>query len=192
MRLTSLPCVVLMVFVEIWPARADALTPAPMATAPFDLKGLAGTWFEIAHIPCVLERGHVASKNTYEILKDGHLRVCHSYQEGFHQQEKMICAPIRVDAKGDPRDLHIWLYHLLPIHQYVTELAPDKSWLLITTPGHDLAWILARSPKMERGQYQSLVTKLRDEYGVYTDKLQRVPQFAEQENQLGFEAPLIP
>ena len=192
MRPTTFPYALLMALIEIWLASAQASVAAPLATTQFKLDSLVGTWFEIAHIPNAIEHGHVASKNTYERLKNGRLRVCYSYREGFHQDEQMTCAPIHFHANGDHRDWHVWIFHIFPIHQRIMEIAPDNSWLLITMPGHDLAWIMARSAKMDRAQYHSLVIKLRDEYGIYTDKLQRIAQVPEQENQLGFEAAKIP
>lgn len=192
MRLTTFLCALLIGLIEIWPASAQPSVSPPLATAPFKLESIIGPWFEIAHIPNALEHGHVESKNTYEMLKNGHFRVCYSYREGFRQHEQKMCAPIHVTANGDHRDWRVWIFHMFPIHQRIMELAPDNSWLLITTPGHDLAWIMARSAKMSQAQYQSLVMKLRNDYGVYTDKLQRIAQSPEQEKQLGFETAQVP
>lgn len=47
-------------------------------------------------------------------------------------------------------------------------------------PGREMAWIFARKPDMDKDLYKELATRLRDQYGVNTDKLKRVPQHPEQ------------
>jgi apolipoprotein D and lipocalin family protein len=71
----------------------------------------------------------------------------------------------------------------------VLEVAPDYSWALVGYPGREMAWIFARKPEMENALYKRLAERLRDEYGVNTDKLKRVPQQRGQVDRLGYEVP---
>jgi ECF transporter S component (folate family) len=64
-------------------------------------------------------------------------------------------------------------------------------WAMLGYPGREMAWIFARQPDMDKELYKELATRLRDEYGVNTDKLKRVPQHPEQVDRLGFEVPNV-
>ena len=193
MRLTVHSFALILVLAAMGLTSATAETGSKVtAHQPIDLHSIAGTWFVIAHIPNLLERGHVASKQIYTSAQNGKMTVCYAYREGFLLPEKEICAHAHFLKNSDNRDWYAWFYHVVPIHQQILELEPNAGWLLLACPGHDLTWILARSPDMSRAQYQALVVKLRDEYGIYTDKLQRIAQYQNQENQLGFEIPKVP
>ncbi|NEL41661.1 MAG: lipocalin family protein, partial [Xanthomonas perforans] len=113
--------------------------------------------------------------------------VRYLYREGFGEPEKEVNARASVDAESGNRDWRVWFYKVIPAKQRILEIAPDGSWMLISYPGRDLAWIFARKPDMSRDQYRKLVDKMRDDYSIYTDKLKRVPQLREQVDRLGFE-----
>ncbi len=154
-----------------------------------DLNRLDGTWYVIARTPNPMERGHVASRDEYTLLDDQKMAVRYYYREGFDEPEKEKTARASIDPDSGNRDWRVWFYKVIPTKQRILEVAPDYSWLLISYPGRDLAWIFARKPDMSRNQYRELVGKMRDDYGIYTDKLKRVPQSPKQLNQLGFEVP---
>ena len=48
-----------------------------------------------------------------------------------------------------------------------------------------------RVPMLTQDEEQELAERLRDEYGVNTDKLKRVPQRPEQVGKLGYEVPNV-
>ncbi|HBK47040.1 MAG TPA: hypothetical protein DDZ67_11520 [Xanthomonadaceae bacterium] len=163
---------------------------APRAERPaLDLSRVMGTWHVIARIPNPVERGHVASRDEYTLTDDHKVRVRYVYREGFGEPEQETSARASVDKDSGNYDWRVWFYKIIPTRQRILEVAPDYSWMLISYPGRDLAWIFARSPDMDNDQYRKLVAKLRDDYGVYTDKLKRVPQRPEQVDRLGFEVP---
>jgi apolipoprotein D and lipocalin family protein len=161
----------------------------PTTERPIDLSKIMGTWYVIARMPNPVERGHVASRDEYTLVEDGKVAVRYRYREGFEEPEKEVNARASVDADSGNRDWRVWFYKVIPAKQRILEIAPDGSWMLISYPGRDLAWIFARKPDMSRDQYRTLVNKMRDDYAIYTDKLKRVPQLPEQVGRLGFEVP---
>ncbi|MEG8133169.1 lipocalin family protein [Xanthomonas hortorum] len=154
-----------------------------------DLSKIMGTWYVIARMPNPVERGHVTSRDEYTLVEDGKVAVRYLYRDGFGEPEKEVSARASVDAESGNRDWRVWFYKVIPAKQRILEIAPDGSWMLISYPGRDLAWIFARKPDMSRDQYRKLVDKMRDDYSLYTDKLKRVPQLREQVDRLGFEVP---
>ncbi|MEQ4574125.1 MAG: lipocalin family protein [Gammaproteobacteria bacterium] len=189
MRLTARIALALL-FAVIAPPQAQAQeTPSSSEQAPLDLQKLMGTWYVIARTPNPLERGHVASRDEYTLREDGKVGIRYVYREGFGEPEKETRARASVAEDSGNRDWRVWFYRIVPTRQRILEVAPDYSWMLLSWPGRDLAWVFARSPDMGTEQYRQLVAKLRDEYGIYTDKLQRVPQRPDQIDKLGFAAP---
>ncbi|KRG46806.1 hypothetical protein ARC20_04500 [Stenotrophomonas panacihumi] len=171
-------------------AAPAAARETPSTERPaLELPRLAGTWYVIARIPNPVERGHVASRDEYTLRDNNSLGIRYVYREGFNEPEQEKTARASVDEDSGNYDWRVWFYKIIPTRQRILEVAPDYSWMLISWPGRDLAWIFARSPDMDNEQYRTLVAKLRDDYGVYTDKLKRVPQKREQVDKLGFEVP---
>lgn len=172
-------------------ACGSAPMPSQPPTEPLDLPRMMGAWHVIAHVPYFAERGHVASREEYTLRPDGKIGVHYVYQEGFGEPVKDLNSKATVKDGTGNRRWTVWFFGVLPAKQYITELAPDASWALVTYPGRDLAWIFARTADIPDRQYAELVEKMRG-HGVDTTKLVRVPQLAEQVGKPGFAAPKKP
>ena len=193
-------CAVLLTSVLVAPGcatfRSEAPEPAVAGEAsaqgaPIDLKRFMGTWYVIGRVPNVIERGHVASVNEYSLRDSQKVAITYSYREGFGEPLEQLTARASVDEDSGNHNWRTWFYRVVPTHSRVLEVAPDYSWALVGYPGREMAWIFSRTADMENTQYRELAARLRDEYGVNTDKLKRVPQHAEQVDRLGFEVPNV-
>ena len=161
----------------------------PVANAPpLSLPSVMGTWHVIAHVPYFTERGHVWAHDDYALRPDGKIAVHYTYRTGFHAPVRTLDVVASVIPDTGNRDWRLRFYHLMPATQQILELAPDGSWMLLSTPKRDLAWIFARKQTMSDATYQGLLGKL-EGYGVNPDKLWRIPQTPEQVGGLGFERP---
>jgi apolipoprotein D and lipocalin family protein len=165
-----------------------ASTPQAGNAPPLALQPLMGTWHVIAHIPYFTERGHVWAHDDYALLPDGRIAVHYTYRTGFHAPVKTLDATAKVIPGSGNRDWRMRFFRVVPATQRILEVAPDGSWMLLASPGHDLAWIFARKPVMDDATYQTLLGKLA-RYGINRDKLWRIAQTPEQVGQLGFERP---
>lgn len=193
-------CAVLLTSVLVAPGCATFRSGAPEPTvaaeasaqgAPIDLKRFMGTWYVIGRVPNVIERGHVASVNEYTLRDSQKVAITYSYREGFGEPLEQLTARASVDQDSGNHNWRTWFYRVVPTHSRVLEVAPDYSWALVGYPGREMAWIFSRTADMETTQYRELAARLRDEYGVNTDKLKRVPQHPEQVDRLGFEVPNV-
>lgn len=167
---------------------ASAAEQGPLG-ASIDLQRFMGTWYVIGRVPNFIERGHVASVNEYTLREPQKIGITYRYRDGFGEPVQEIQARASVDADSGNHDWRTWFYRVVPTHSRVLEVAPDYSWALVGYPGREMAWIFAREPDMDRELYRELATRLRDDYGVNTDKLKRVPQRRDQVDKLGFEVP---
>lgn len=171
------------------PTPPSAETISESAGAALDLQRFMGRWHVIGRVPNVLERGHVASINEYTLQEEGKVAITYRYREGFSAPEEALSLRARVDEESGNRRWRTWFYRVIPTRTRILEVAPDYSWALIGYPGREMAWIFARKPDMETALYRELAGRLRNEYGVNTDKLKRVLQHPEQVGKLGFEVP---
>jgi apolipoprotein D and lipocalin family protein len=161
----------------------------PIGNAPpVSLPSVMGTWHVIAHVPYFTERGHVWAHDDYALRPDGKIAVHYTYRTGFHAPVRTLDVVATVIPGTGNRDWRLRFYHLMPATQQILELAPDGSWMLLSTPKRDLAWIFSRKQAMSDATYQGLLAKL-EGYGVNPDKLWRIAQTPEQVGGLGFERP---
>ncbi|AWH50885.1 hypothetical protein C1925_17805 [Stenotrophomonas sp. SAU14A_NAIMI4_5] len=192
-------CAVLLALSLGGPALAASDPPSPRASAsgaseygaPIDLQRFMGTWYVIGRVPNFIERGHVASVNEYTLRDDNKVGIVYRYRDGFGAPQQEVRARASVDADSGNHAWRTWFYRIVPTHSRVLEVAPDYSWAMIGYPGREMAWIFSRQPDMDKALYKELAERLRDEYGVNTDKLKRVPQHADQVGKLGYEVPNV-
>jgi len=190
-------CAVLLALSLGGPALAASDPPSPRASAsgaseygaPIDLQRFMGTWYVIGRVPNFIERGHVASVNEYTLREDNKVGIVYRYRDGFGAPQQEVRARASVDADSGNHAWRTWFYRIVPTHSRVLEVAPDYSWAMIGYPGREMAWIFSRQPDMDKALYKELAERLRDEYGVNTDKLKRVPQQRGQVDRLGYEVP---
>jgi apolipoprotein D and lipocalin family protein len=167
---------------------ACASAPRTLPGPPLALRPLMGTWHVIAHVPYFTERGHVWAHDDYSLRPDGRIDVHYTYRTGFHAPVKTLAAVATVVPGSGNREWRLRFFHLVPATQQILEVAPDGRWMLLATPGRDLAWIFARDPVMDETTYQSLLQRLAG-HGVNTDRVWRIAQTPEQVGGLGFERP---
>jgi apolipoprotein D and lipocalin family protein len=190
----SVSAMLLSLALPLSPAFAQEAAPATttvegIAEGPIDLQRFMGRWYVIGRVPNFIERGHVASVNTYTLRDDDKVSIKYQFRDGFAEPEDEIEIRAKVDEDSGNRRWRTWFYRIVPTHTRILEVAPDYSWALIGYPGREMAWIFAREPDMDNTTYRQLATRLRDKYDVNTDKLKRVPQHPEQAGRLGFEVP---
>ncbi len=168
---------------------APTATVEGIAEGPIDLQRFMGRWYVIGRVPNFIERGHVASVNTYTLRDDNKVSIQYQFRDGFAEPAEEIEIRAKVDEDSGNRRWRTWFYRVVPTHTRILEVAPDYSWALIGYPGREMAWIFAREPDMDNATYRQLALRLRDKYDVNTDKLKRVPQHPQQVDKLGFEVP---
>ena len=163
-----------------------AMTPLA-TTAKVDLDRYMGRWWVIANIPYFAEKGKVATADVYSLRADGRIENVYVYRKAFDKPEKETKAVARVVPGSDNAQWQIaFLGGLVKADLLILELAPDYSWALIGHPKRKLGWVFSRSQAMDDVKYAELRAKFAG-YGYDTAQFQRVPQFAAQVGQPGFQ-----
>ena len=158
------------------------LTP----TLKIDLPRYMGTWYVIANIPYFAERGNVASRDVYELDKNGNVATTYFYRKTFGAPEKTAHSLGIVKPGTHNADWTIRLFWLFHADYLILAIAPDYSWVLVGQPNRKLGWVLARDAVMDDGLYIKLLGKFHA-FGYAAENFKRVAQFPEQVGKPGFQ-----
>ncbi|PZO10402.1 MAG: lipocalin [Lysobacteraceae bacterium] len=161
--------------------------PPLTATANVQLDRFMGRWWVIANIPYFAENGKVATADVYTLRDDGRIDNVYAYRKAFDKPEKQMKGIATVVPGTNNAQWEIaFFFGLVKADLLVLEVAPDYSWALIGHPKRKMGWVFAREQAMDAAQYETLRAKFAA-YGYDTSQFQRVPQFAEQSGQPGFQ-----
>lgn len=148
-----------------------------LATVPHvDLDRYAGRWYIISHVPYFLERGKVASYDTYARLPDGRLSNDFTFRpESVTAPEKTWHGTAEV---LDPQTNATWkvsFFWPISVTYKIFALDPDYRWAVVGTKDAGLLWVLSRDRQMAPELYGKITRQL-TESAIATDKLEMVPQ----------------
>jgi apolipoprotein D and lipocalin family protein len=149
----------------------------PVHTAAYvDLHRYMGNWYVIANIPYYLEKGKVASYDTYSPRPDGRMNNVFTFRRGsFSAPEEHWHGVAWVVDKQSNAKWHvrfIWPFYATYL---VLELDPDYRWAVVATPGHKLLWVLARERHLDDATYGHILNLIQAQ-GYDTNRLAKVPQ----------------
>jgi apolipoprotein D and lipocalin family protein len=158
----------------------------PVETSPIDLSRFMGSWHVIANIPYWAERNKVASRDEYALRPDGRIQNDFVFRKAFDQAERRWQGVSTVVDGSGGRQWKVRFIWPFSTRVDIVEVADDYQWALLATPSRKLAWVLARDPRMDDALYRDLLQRF-GPHGVDAARLERVPQFADQAGQPGFQ-----
>ena len=151
-------------------------TPPPRTVAHVDLDRYLGRWYVIANIPYLLERGKVASYDTYAKRPDGKLDNIFTFRKGgFDSPEESWHGTAWVTNTATNAEWKVRFVWPLTSTYLVLELDPDYRWAVVGTPGRDLLWILARERQLSAADYEHILGLIAAQ-GYDRTKIVPVPQ----------------
>jgi len=165
----------------------NAVFAAPPVTSvpKVDLARYAGTWYELARLPNRFQErctGDVTA--TYTPNPDGSVGVVNRCREssGKYQVSEGRATPapgVDTGAQLKVSFLPSWL-QWFPLGRgdyWVVLLDPEYRYSVVSEPGREYLWILARAPSMDAAVYDSLIEQLRAA-GYPVERLVRTPHAA--------------
>ncbi len=157
-----------------------ATSPTSVHTVPHvDLKRYLGNWYVIANIPYVLEKGKVATYDTYSMRPDGRMDNVFTFRKGsLTAPEKSwhgVAWVANHESNAEWKVRFLW-----PLYStyLVLELDPEYRWAVVATPGHKLLWVLARQRHLDDTTYAEILQRIAAQ-GYDPKRLAKVPQPAE-------------
>ncbi len=141
-----------------------------------DLDRYLGRWYVIANIPYFLEKGKVASYDTYAKRPDGKLDNIFTFRDGgFDAPEKSWHGTAWVTNATTNAEWKVRFIWPLTSTYLVLELDPDYRWAVVGTPGRNLLWILARERHISADEYERILGLI-EKQGYDRSKIALVPQ----------------
>ena len=149
----------------------------PIKTVDYvDLDRFMGDWYVIANIPTFIETGAHNAVESYALEDDGTVATTFTFNaDGFEGEIK------KYTPRGFIRDREsnaVWgMQFIWPIKaEYrIVYLNEDYSQTIIGRSKRDYVWIMARTPSISEGDYQSMVSLLAEQ-GYDATRIQKVPQ----------------
>lgn len=154
-----------------------ATSQPPVRTVPrVDLNRYLGNWYVIANIPYFLEKGKVASYDTYSMRPDGRMNNTFTFRKGtFGAPETSwhgVAWVVNHDSNAEWKVRFWWPFTATYL---VLELDPAYQWAVVGTPGRGLLWVLARERHLDATTYGEILVRIAAQ-GYDTSRLALVPQ----------------
>jgi apolipoprotein D and lipocalin family protein len=154
-----------------------ATTQAPLRTVPHvDLNRYSGNWYVIANIPYLLEKGKVASYDTYSQRPDGRLNNIFTFRKGSLDAPERswhgVAWVVNHESNAEWKVRFVWPFSATYL---VLELDPEYQWAVVGTPKHKLLWVLARQRHLDAPTYAQILQRIAAQ-GYDTNRLALVPQ----------------
>ncbi|WP_419701689.1 lipocalin family protein [Mucilaginibacter sp. NFX135] len=148
----------------------------PLETVKYvELKKYLGTWFEIASIPQIFEKGCSCTSATYGLAEDGSLIVKNRcIKDGsLKVKEGRAFVTDHTNAKLD-----VEFFWPFKGKYWIIDLAKDYSYSVVGHPDRNHLWILSRRPTLDEQTYNELVVRAADK-GFDVRKLVKTEQIAD-------------
>ena len=156
---------------------AVALTnPQTFAPLPsVDLKRYVGVWYEIARLPNRFEKDCAANVTaTYTQRGDGKIEVINQCQKS-NNVIKRSKGTAKVVANSGNAKLKVTFFWPFSGDYWVLDLGQNYEYAVVGEPSRKYLWILSRTPQIEEGLYQQLLSRMSAQ-GFDTKNVIKTPQ----------------
>jgi apolipoprotein D and lipocalin family protein len=155
-------------------ASAQAATAIPK----LDLNRMAGTWFELYHLPNKAEKKCVSDATVLYALGDkaGRLQIVSTclLQDSATNVRNMDAR--LADKSGDGKlKIPGFLPYFLAKKLWVFAAGPEYEWLLMGAPNHKTLWVLSKTETLPDGVMAGIQAKAAAE-GFAVAKLVQIPR----------------
>lgn len=174
---------IIMILLTIMSSFAFAGGHEPLQTVKHvDLERYIGKWYEIARFDQKFQKNCTAVTATYSKRRDGDIKVlntCRLYNPTGKSKQSIGRAWVNDKVSNAKLRVQFFLIRFrinsLAGNYWIIELDQENySYAVIGDPTRRYLWILSRSPQMEEGMYNELVTRARG-HGFDTSKLLITP-----------------
>ena len=139
----------------------------------FEADRYLGTWYEIARLDHVFERGLDNVTAEYAKLPDGAIAVINRGYDARKQRWREAQGVARFRGAPTVASLRVMFFWPFAGGYHVIALDRGYRWAMVAGPSRKYLWVLSREPKLAPGVYDRLVRQAR-EAGFPADDLIRV------------------
>lgn len=156
---------------------ASTIARPPLRTvAKVDLDRYMGRWYVVANIPYLLEKGKVASYDTYGLRPDGRMQNDFTFRKGtFEAPEQTWKGVAWVHDKTTNAEWRVQFIWPFSVTYLVIDLDPDYGWAVIGHPSRNYLWVLGRERSLPADVYRGIIERAAAQ-GYDPSRIQSVPQ----------------
>lgn len=151
----------------------------PLKVVSFvELDRYLGKWYEISSYPAWFAEDCTATTAEYTLLSDGKIQVLNRCRKGsLDGPPDESKGTAEIADTGTNAKLKVTFFWPFKGDYWIIDLDPDYRWAVVGEPSRKYLWILSRTPTMDEGLYQDIVSRL-PEKGYDPSKLKRMKQLA--------------
>jgi apolipoprotein D and lipocalin family protein len=124
-----------------------------------DKKRFSGTWYSLASIPTMFDKGSRETTTHYTLNKDGYYDVVTTCKEGDEGKIKSIKSKIMPADDNNDGKMKAQFIWPIKVDYWVVDLADDYSYVVVGHPDYKFLFIMSRKPGMDKKQYEEIVAK---------------------------------
>jgi apolipoprotein D and lipocalin family protein len=143
----------------------------PETVPQVDVARYCGTWYEIAAIPSRQENRCTNTKAEYTLARGGGKVLVRNSCTRGGKGASVKATAVPVPGSGNAK-LIVTFFRLFKADYWVTGLADDYSWALVTNPGMTRCWVLSRTPYPGESVLAGIL-ELAGKQGIDTSKIVR-------------------
>lgn len=147
--------------------------PPPSTVSHVDLQRYLGTWFEIARFENRFQKGCSETTATYASAGERKLEVINRCLKDGEVDEARGRA--RVADPNTQSKLEVSFFGPFWGDYWIVALDEDYRWALVGSPTRDYLWILSRTPQLDAGTFDEIVSAAKQQ-GFETERLLLTPQ----------------
>jgi apolipoprotein D and lipocalin family protein len=162
---------------------AGCATAHPPLPTPerVDLPGFMGTWYVLGYTPLGVDKGAHNAIEHYHLAEGGAIETTYQFRRGAFDGPLKTLTPVgRVHDQNTNAEWRMQFVWPFQADYFIMDLSPDQQRTIIAHPNRKYAWIMARTPEISAGHYETMLAKLVAE-GFDGKAIQKVPHDWSQE-----------
>jgi len=146
-------------FIAIFFIGCGAKHPTLETVKSVDIQKYKGTWYEIARFEHFFEKGCKNVTATYELKKDGNIKVINRCTKIDNNQTKEATG-VAYAVDTTTSKLKVSFFRPFYGDYYIIDLADDYSYALVGTPSREYLWILSRTKTIDMQTKEKILQTL--------------------------------
>ena len=175
-RLRALGVAALATLLAAVPGCDEEDGPKLEAVAHLDLQRYMGSWYVVSMIPTFLEEGAVNAVESYTLKEDGSIGIRYGFRRNTPDgARKSMRGEATVFDTTSGAEWRVQFYWPFKLPYLVIDLDPDYRYAVVGEPGRKYAWIMSRSPELDRATYEAILARVAAK-GYDVSRFQEVAQ----------------
>jgi len=170
-RILSFPYVFLLIMLSGCGTMTENSMKPLQTVHHVNLERYTGKWYEIARFNHRFQKGCFGSRATYALRKDGRITVLNEcYENSFSGTLRSAKGKAWVVDSDTNAKLKVSFFWPFAGDYWIIGLGKNYEYAVVGHPSRKYLWILSRTPQMEEGLYEEILTRLKEQ-GYDTSKL---------------------